>query len=413
MTAIYVAALLYFGSNINRAVTLSLRLRFENIDLVAQLKKRNSEADQVNIDKSKFLAAASHDLRQPLHALMLFTSVLDESIRYPKIRRVVDQIKASVGALQNLFNALLDISRLDAGVMKVVTSDFNLQPLLKKLANDFIPQAKAKGLALYCPDCPYAVHTDLHLLEQILRNYMSNAVRYTDDGEVRITCDAREGKITLSVNDTGLGIHEEEQDVIFEEFHQLHNPERDRSKGLGLGLAIVQRSANLLGHGIGVVSQPGIGSTFSITVDQADRVEQINAVAPEHKDAISPSKSPLVVVIDDEASVREGMHELLELWNYTVITAADKDEAIAQLQQQDRAPDGIIADYRLRENHTGVEAIHALRAEYNAVIPALIVTGDIAPERLREVNDSGLQMLHKPVVPGKLRAFLRHVHFQN
>ena len=143
--------------------------------------------------------------------------------------------------------------------MKVVTSDFNLQPLLKKLTNDFNPQAKAKGLALYCPDCPYAVHTDLHLLEQILRNYMSNAVRYTDDGEVRITCDAREGKITLSVNDTGLGIPEEEQDVIFEEFHQLHNPERDRSKGLGLGLAIVQRSANLLGHRIDLFHHRGPG----------------------------------------------------------------------------------------------------------------------------------------------------------
>ena len=412
MTVIYIAALLYFGLNINRAVTQSLKLRFENIDLVAQLREQKNEAEQADIAKSKFLAAASHDLRQPLHALTLFTSVLDESIQYPKVRKVVDQIKSSVHALQNLFNALLDISRLDAGVMKVVKSDFNLQSLLKKLTNDFIAQAKDKGLQIHCPDCPYAVHTDPHLLEQILRNYISNAIRYTDNGEIKVTCEAGEGTIMISVSDTGRGIPEQEQDIIFEEFHQLGNPERDRSKGLGLGLAIVQRTAKLLGHSIAIESQPGTGSTFSITVNQADSVGNVNVAAPELEDDSPPAKGPLVIVIDDEASVREGMHNLLELWNYTVITAADKDEAIAQLKQQDRIPAGIIADYRLRDNHTGVEAIHALRAQFDLAIPALIVTGDIAPERLREVNDSGLEMLHKPVAPAKLRAFLRHLRFQ-
>ena len=412
MTAIYIAALLYFGSNINRAVTQSLRLRFENIDLVAQLRKQKNEADQTNIAKSKFLAAASHDLRQPLHALTLFTSVLDESIQYPKVRKVVDQIKSSVEALKNLFNALLDISRLDSGVMQVEKSDFLLQPLLEKLANDFNPQAHEKGLSIHWPICPYATHTDQNLLEQILRNYISNAIRYTDSGEIKTTCAVNESKITISVIDTGRGIAEEEQRIIFEEFHQLNNPERDRGKGLGLGLAIVQRTSNLLGHSIGVESQPGMGSTFSISVDQATMTETANVTTAKVEADIEPAHKPLVIVIDDEASVREGTQSLLELWNYAVIAAADQNEVIDRLRQQDRIPDGIIADFRLRENHTGIEAIRAIRAihaEYHRDIPALIVTGDIAPERLREVTDSGFQMLHKPVAPAKLRAFLRHV----
>lgn len=409
MVFAFIAGLSYFGFNFNRSLVQSLRLRFENIDLVEQLRQQKEEAERANMSKSKFLAAASHDLRQPLHALTLFTSVLDESIQYPKVRRVVDQIKASVASLQNLFNALLDISRLDAGVMKVEKADFYLQPVLEKLANDFDPQASEQGLRIFWPTCTYAIHTDQTLFEQILRNYISNALRYTASGEVRITCEANEGVIRINVIDTGPGIPVEQQQAIFEEFHQLNNPERDRSKGLGLGLAIVQRTASLLGHSIAVDSQPDKGSNFSITVDLATIAENTSVVAPEVEPDTQQADNPVIMVIDDEASVREGTQNLLELWGYDVVTAADQQEAIAQLRQQAQVPDGIIADYRLRENHTGVEAIHAIHAEYNSDIPALIVTGDIAAERLREVNDSGFQMLHKPVAPAKLRAFLRHI----
>lgn len=413
MTSAYIFALIYFGLNINRTFIQSLMLRFENLELVEQLRKQKNEAEQANISKTKFLAAASHDLRQPLHALTLFTSVLDDSIKYPKARRVVDQIKASVDALQSLFNALLDISRLEAGVMKVEKIDFSLQPMFEKLANDFNPEANEKGLELDWPDCGFAVHSDQALLEQILRNYVANAIRYTVSGKVQITCEENSGLLTISVVDTGPGIPEEEKEEIYKEFHQLGNPERDRSKGLGLGLAIVQRTANLLEHPIHVESQLGKGSTFSITVGQVSIVDNpVELVASSVEHTNNQAKAALVVVIDDEANVREGTESLLNAWGCDVITAASKDEALSRLAQCEIMPDGIIADYRLRENQNGIDAIHAIHEKYGCKIPALIVTGDTAAELLREVNSSGFQVLHKPVAPVKLRTFLRNAQLR-
>lgn len=409
MVVAFVIVLSYAGVKTNRTLKQSLRLRFENIDLLEQLRDQKDEAEQANSAKSKFLAAASHDLRQPLYSLTLFTSVLDESIKQPKERKIVDQIKASVETLQDLFNALLDISQLDAGIIKVEKTDFALHPLFEKLDNDFHPQAREKGLSFTWPSCAYAVHTDPTLLAQILRNYISNAIRYTDHGEVKITCDADGKFIVINVIDSGIGIPADEQQVIFEEFHQLSNPERDRSKGLGLGLAIVQRTAGLLGHMINIISQPGKGSTFSITLEQANIGESQGTPVIENK---IDKDSTYIIVIDDEASVREGTQSLLNVWGCDVVTAADKNEAMAQLRQQNRSPDGIIADYRLRENHTGIEVIRAIHAEYNDSIPALIVTGDIAVENLREVNSSGFQVLHKPVPPAKLRSFLRNIQLR-
>lgn len=411
MTVAYIIALTYLGTKINRTLKQSLKLRFENIDLVKQLREQKNEAEHANIAKSKFLAAASHDLRQPLYALTLFTSVLDESIKYPKVRRVVDQIKASVQSLQSLFNALLDISQLDAGVMKAEKFDFSLQPLFENLANDYDAQAKQKGLKIVWPNCSFTVNTDPMLFEQILRNYISNAIRYTDRGEVRISCVLDEESVIISVIDTGIGIPVKDQKVIFEEFHQLTNPERDRSKGLGLGLAIVQRTASLLEHSIDIVSKPGEGSTFSINLDKAIIDESTVVAISDVMNKINRD-SIFMVVIDDEASVREGTQSLLQLWGCDVITAADKQGALTQIRQQNRSPDGIIADYRLRENHTGVEVIRAIHAEFSKDIPALIVTGDIAAEHLREVNSSGFQVLHKPVAPVKLRTFLRNVQLR-
>ena len=412
LTIPYVIALSYFATKFNHSFVDSLKLRFENLELVAQLREQKMEADSANRAKSKFLAAASHDLRQPLHALTLFTSVLDESIKYPVVRRVVEQIKSSVSALQNLFNALLDVSQLDAGVMKVEKVYFYLTPVFNKLANDFNSQASKKGLRLHWPDCDYAVYTDPSLFEQILRNFVSNAINYTETGEITIDCIANGEVIDIHVIDTGPGITDVDQEAIFSEFYQLNNPERDRSKGLGLGLAIVKRTANLLSHSIKVESQPGSGSTFSITVEQAHVAVPVDVNGTEPEINFRPITNSLIIVIDDEISVREGMQSLLQLWGCEVITAVDQAEAITLLRQHGQTPDGIIADYRLRENKTGVEAIHAIHAEFHDGIPALIVTGDIAVERLREVKNSGFQMLHKPVAPAKLRAFVHNTQRQ-
>lgn len=409
MTMAYVAGVSFFALNVNRSFVQSLTLRYENIDLVRKLSEQKEQAEQANIAKSKFLAAASHDLRQPLHALTLFTSVLDESIHYPKVRKVVDQINASVHALQSLFNALLDISRLEAGVMVAEKIHFKLQPLLDKLANEYNPRAEEKHLVLSWPQCANEVYSDPVLLEQILRNYLANALRYTSQGSVTVTCRMVGDQVRIDVADTGAGIPEQEQRSIFQEFHQLNNPERDRSKGLGLGLAIVERIANLLAHKIDLYSEPGKGSTFSITVPLGDaaKVDQ-----PKHnilETVVSNVCNVTVVVIDDEISVREGMESLLQKWHSDVISAAGADEAIALLRQHEKKPDGIIADYRLREGHTGIDAIHLLRQEFGQDMPALIVTGDIAEQTLRKVSASGFQVLHKPVAPLKLRAFVQNL----
>jgi len=414
MLIAYILALSYFGMNINRTLIQSLRLRFENIDLVEQLRQQKDEAEQANLSKSKFLAAASHDLRQPLHALTLFTSVLDESIQYPKMRKVVEQINASVQALQSLFNALLDISRLDAGVMQIEKTDFYLQPLFEKLANDFNPQASEKGLLIHWPTCAYAVHSDLNLCEQILRNYISNSIRYSNTGDIHITCKASDEIVCIRVTDTGIGIPASAQKKIFDEFHQLNNPERDRNKGLGLGLAIVQRTATLLGHSIGLESTLGKGSTFFINIEQTTIDKDVIKIGNLSDNPVFPiNNNVLIVVIDDELSIREATKSLLETWGCEVVTAVDQAEVITKMNQLNRPPDGIIADYRLRENKTGIEAIHAIEAAYKTDIPALIITGDTGADRLREVNNSGYQVLHKPVAPVKLRTFLRNIQLKS
>jgi len=405
----YVVLISYFATYLNQSIKESFKLRFENIELVDQLREQKNEAERANQAKSRFLASASHDLRQPLHALTLFTSVLNESIQYPKVRRVVEQINSSVESLKSLFNALLDISQLDAGVMQYEKTTLNLAPLLSKLENDYDTPAKEKGLKIHWPVCNLAVHTDPTLFEQILRNYISNAIRYTKNGDIKIECETNDDKVRVKVTDSGPGIPEKDLQIIFEEFHQLSNPERDRDKGLGLGLAIVKRAANLLDHEIDVVSTQGEGSTFCITVGQASINELVEIEKPHMEPGLKVRSDSLVVVIDDESSAREGMQTLLELWGYDVISVSDEKEALRELVQYERAPDAIIADYRLRNNKTGIQVIHAIHAECHNFIPALIVTGDIAVERLQDVNNSGFQMLHKPVEPGKLKTFLKNI----
>jgi CheY-like chemotaxis protein/anti-sigma regulatory factor (Ser/Thr protein kinase) len=297
--------------------------------------------------------------------------------------------------------------------MQVDKQHFYLQSILDRLKNDFTPEAHNKGLQFLVRDCRYVVVSDPTLLELILRNLVSNAIRYTERGEVRVHCEAVADKLRIQISDTGIGIPVDEQQRIFEEFHQLNNPERDRSKGLGLGLAIVRRTADLLQHHLNVVSEYGSGSVFTLAVELGNGESARRDAAPLIPEPMATDTPLLFIVIDDEQSVRDGMQERLRLWGYAVITAADQKQALELLAHTDHSPDGIIADYRLRENHTGIEAIRAIQAVYGADIPALIITGDTAVEQLREVNDSGYLILHKPVAPAKLRAFLRSVQRHN
>ena len=412
LAIIYVASLSFFARGIGRSLVETLKLRFENIDLVAELSRQKEEAERANVAKSKFLAAASHDLRQPLHTLTLFTSALDDRITNPDVRKIVGNINDSVRALEKLFNALLDMSRLDAGVLQPAIRHFRLQDLHRNLVNDYAPEAEGKGLQFMCPPCEHVVRSDPVLLERILRNFVSNAIRYTERGEVRVTCVPQGDQVCIAVSDTGIGIPADHHREIFNEFYQLGNPERDRAKGLGLGLAIVDRVARLLGYPVMVQSTPGEGSCFSVDVPLGDlRQVVVEETAPTDS-ALNDLAGLRVMVVDDEISIREGMRVLLHQWGCAVTLAGSEDEAVTAARESGSAPEAIIADYRLREERTGVEAIKHLRHEFGANIPALIISGDTAVERLREVNTGGYQLVHKPAQPAMLRAFLRNARGQ-
>ena len=244
---------------------------------------------------------------------MLFTSALDQQARDRALRGIVENIKTSVGAMEELFNALLDISRLDAGVLQPEPSHFSLNVLTERLANDFGPDAGAKGLELHITHCDIVVYSDATLLERILRNLVANAIRYTDEGEVRLQCRQQDGRVHIDVIDTGVGIPAQRQREIFNEFHQLGNPERDRTQGLGLGLAIVDRIARLLGHEINLESTPSQGSRFSVTVPAGEAGHVPADDAPWADSVLSDLVGLHALVVDDDVAVREGMRTLLEL----------------------------------------------------------------------------------------------------
>jgi two-component system, sensor histidine kinase len=404
---IYLAILYRIMQQAHATAMNAIYLHFENIDLVGQLREQKEFAEQANIAKSKFLAAASHDLRQPLHALGLFVAALSERTNHAESRILIDNINRSVGALEGLFNALLDISKLDAGTVEPVLRNVRLGPLLSQLSSEYEPQASAKGLTWRCSGCDVVVVTDPALLETILRNLISNAIRYTKNGGVDVTCLPAGDGVVVEVADTGIGIASDHHREIFGEFVQLHNPERDRTKGLGLGLAIVDRLTKLLHHRLELHSTSGTGSVFRLSMPSGDTMAVPDAaitVPPGHPE---PARDGVrVLVIDDETAVRDAMSVLLEDWGYEVIAVSSLDEALAAL---DVAPDAIIADYRLREERTGADAIRALHRRFALDVPALIVTGDTAPERIIKAKQSGFALLHKPVPPAKLRAFLRAV----
>ena len=412
MMIVYLLVFMVFGRNVNQVFLESILLRFDNLELVNRLTKEKEAAEKANIAKSKFLAAASHDLRQPLHALSLLAGALAERIHYKEVKDIVDKMRAAVAALENLFNALLDISKLDSGVLQPCVEDFHLQPLFDRMENDYRPEAEQKGLSFAVDNCSdLVVRSDTILLERILRNFVSNAIRYTNAGSVHLTTRQEGDRIAIAMKDTGLGIPQEKQGVIFDEYVQLDNPERDRDKGLGLGLAIVSRISQLLGHELQLNSVEGEGSEFTVYVPVGDNanIKQPGATAlPEFNQDLQGMR---VLVIDDEKAILDALKVLLVGWGCEVITAETVAEARQELQGHNIEPEAILSDYRLRENINGIEAIKAVEAMLGREIPALLITGDMNVEPQDEgVNE--YRVLHKPVQPARLRAFLKHVQGQ-
>jgi CheY-like chemotaxis protein/two-component sensor histidine kinase len=385
---------------------MAAQLQQSYATLERKVEERTHQLQLANLAKSRFLAVASHDLRQPLHALGLFVAQLQSSAEPADRSRIIARIDAAVTAMNELFNALLDISKLDADVLKPNLTRFPIEHLFTRLETTFGDAAREKALSLRIVPNDAWVYSDVILLERIMLNLASNAVRYTARGGVVIGARRCGNMLRLEVWDSGPGIPEDQRKNIFVEFYQLASAQGGHRSGLGLGLAIVERLCSLLGHRIEMTSIVGRGSRFAIVVPLT--TPQTEAVEPPAQAQViaDPCKGKLVVVIDDDAMVLEGMRGLLTNWGCEMVTGDSDQSAIAALAGHSRTPDLIISDYRLQAGQTGIDAIDCLRNAYGVAIPAFLISGDTAPERLREAIASGYQLLHKPMQPMALRAML-------
>jgi len=359
---------------------------------------------QANAAKSKFLAAASHDLRQPVHAQGLFLEVLSQTPLSTHQVDIVDNLRSATRASRDMLDSLLDFSRIEAGVVHPVKQDFAMQSLLYSIENDLAPLADTKQLAYRSRDTALAVHSDQALVELILRNLVSNAIRYTDHGGVLVACRQRGDKVVVEVCDTGIGIAPENQQDIFKEFHQLGNPERDRRKGLGLGLAIVQGLTNTLGHRLTLSSRLGSGSIFRLELPLVKNIYSMDDKGVPEAVFTTPLKGHHALVVEDDETVLQAMVSLLRSWGMSCDATESLSDALqfAKLHK----PHVLVCDFRLREQTNGTEVIAAVRQALDEQTPAVLITGDTSPERLQAATRSGIAVLHKPVAPDDLYKML-------
>jgi len=374
------------------------------------VEQARKAAEQSNAAKTRFLAAASQDLRQPIHALGLFFAELSDRVQSVENNPLIAQVDDSITAINSMLNALLDVSKLDAGVVKPNIDNFSLTELFARLESEFMQIAAENHNQLRIRLTAATVCSDSAMLERMLRNLIGNALRYTKNGRVVVAARPRKNKVEIQVFDNGPGIPEDQLDEIFIEFHQLGNPARNRRQGLGLGLAIVKRQANLLQHDIKVISHPGRGCCFSITVPLAPalQIEADIKIVDRRKKANSLD-GYTVLVLDDDIAVLKGMRGLLTRWGCQVITAATPSEAFDLLKAHQKKPECLIIDYRLPDYVSGIEVAKQLQESLAYPVSVLIITGDTGPERLREADASGYPLLHKPVQPAKLRSTLQYL----
>lgn len=410
MVAVYYLLTALHARNLARAARDSIELRFDNERLVTQLRAQTERAvqalataEQANQDKSRFLAAASHDLRQPLHAMGLFLDTLARSPLTAQQASVLGHARTASGAASEMLTTLLDYSRLEAGVVQAHDAPFAVQPLLGALEQEFGPQADAAALVYRTRETTAAALADKALVDLVMRNFISNALRYTRTGGLLIACRARGGRLALEVWDTGCGIAPAHLQDVFKEFHQLGNPERDRRKGLGLGLAIVQRLAQAMHTQVEVRSRLGRGSVFRLWLTPWRGALVDEAVASAHDGASLAGRR--VLVVDDDEPVRLGMQSLLASWGCHCLCAESAADALARLPQMPQ-PDVVVTDFRLRHEETGRQVLDTLRAHLQRSVPAIIMTGDTSPQRLRDAQSTGALLLHKPVSAAQLREAL-------
>ena len=390
------AILIFFIARTNRKLAAQ----------VAETERMRDKAERANIEKNRFIAAVSHDLRQPTQALAFYADALAHDLKSPDLLPMVNNIRATGASLQTLLDALLDVSCIEAETIHPALCEFAIDELLTSIDRNFTCQARGKGLRLRIMPTGAWVRSDPVQLDRILRNLVSNAIKYTSQGGVLIGCRRDGDKLRVAVHDTGIGIPLAAQQEVFREFHQLANPERDREKGLGLGLTIVDGLAHLLGHPLALRSTPGHGSTFSITIP---RGKPGTAVAHRDSAVEDDIDGRAILLIDDDRAVREAARSAMERFGCVVVAAESTGEALSLMRASGFVPEAMLADYRLRDGANGIEAIHAVRAHCNLTIPAAVLTGDTAPQRLREIEASGFPLAHKPLSGSKLRALLSNL----
>ncbi len=405
---VYLGATLHFARQQHRLLNDALLMRFEKEALAEQLAQQVAVVERTSAEKTRFFAAASHDLRQPVHAIALFGAVLDKELQGRPEHIHAQRLMHAVHALGTSLDTLLDISRLDAGVVMPDIQATPLNPVFQTINHLFTSRAEEKGLQLRLRASPLAVRTDPALLTSMLSNLVENAIKYTPHGGVLVVARQRADHVWIDVCDTGTGIASEHLEYIFEEFYQGNNPGRDRSQGLGIGLSIVRRLSVLLKHPVQVYSRPGRGSRFRVLVP-AIRVRKTRPAPPllAQRDAhpspadIDPAALPQhMLLIDDEPAIGQGLAALLGAYGVQLEVAEDEAQAITAFEQsaaQNKPFDTLLCDYRLADGANGLQAALRLRARFNPKLPLMLITGETAPERLQSVYESGVPVLFKPV----------------
>ncbi len=360
------------------------------------MQKAKEAAERANTAKTTFLAAASHDLRQPLQTISFLTSALSKTISDRHARRYIDALESAVDTTRELLSTLLDVSRLDSGGLEPEVRAFRVAGVLDKIKVQFQPNAAEKGVHIRVAPCSATVVSDPVLLEQIVRNFVDNAIRYTPSGKVLVGCRHQSDRLTIQVWDTGIGISPDQLNKMFEDFYQINNPARERSKGLGLGLGIAQRMACLLGHDIGVRSWPGRGSRFSVAVPLNDAQKPL-LVTGERGPNAARTEGKTILLVENDPAVQEAARLLLEVCGFRVIAVECGVDAVRRLATCGSQPELIIADYRLPQGETGTEVIERIRDALGLRIPAILVTGDTSLLPQDDLKRVDYRFLHKPV----------------
>ncbi len=406
--SLFETAILLEGRVNDRTSALKYALE-EQQRLNAALEEAKSQADEANLSKTRFLAAASHDILQPLNAARLFLSALADGDHAPETSRLIGRVDAAFESVERLLGALLDISKLDAGVVRPAISSVDLGGLLRTAVNEFEPVAQSKGIKLRSVPVRCTVRTDGHLLMRVVRNFLSNAIRYTRNGTVLLGCRRRQGHVRIEVYDTGAGMPPDKLEEIFEEFRRLVGAAEDFERGSGLGLAIVRRIAQMLNHPLSVRSTLGAGSCFAVEVPVvAWRAKDAKPKASQQPDS-DILKNRRILVIENEPSILDAMAIVLGRWGCRVTGATSLGDAEAALGQEPVVPHAIVADYHLDDGADGLTAINIMRSRFKLKIPGVVVTADRTAEVRRAVDLHGCVLLNKPMRPARLRSLLTHL----